>query len=110
MRRKTPDRQTVPPHASAPQRSVAATAASGARKPVPGRATSPPGSSHGALSHAHAERVLGPAGLAAALRERRWVERWPGVVVPAHMAEDPWTEAAAALIHAGTDAVLSGLT
>lgn len=70
----------------------------------------PPGGPHGPLARDHAERVLGPAGLVAALRKRTWVELWPGVVVPARLAEDPWARAAAALIYGGRDTVLSGFT
>lgn len=46
---------------------------------------------HGALTRAEAAGVLGRDELAAGLREGRWVQPWPGVVVPARRARDPLT-------------------
>ncbi|GAA2781258.1 hypothetical protein [Saccharopolyspora taberi] len=65
---------------------------------------------HGAMTRPDAERLFGAADLDAALRDRSWVEPWPGVVVPGDREHDPRTRASAALLRAGPTAVLSGAT
>ncbi|MER7013933.1 hypothetical protein ABT324_21145 [Saccharopolyspora sp. NPDC000359] len=70
----------------------------------------PPSARHGAMTWLDAERLLGPAGLAAGLADGEWVRPWHGVVVPAARAHDPRTRAAAALLRAGPHSVLSGPT
>lgn len=54
--------------------------------------------------------MFGLAEFAALLEAGDWVELWPGVVVPAPRQRDPLARAAAALLRAGTGAVLSGPT
>lgn len=62
------------------------------------------------MTRSDAERLLGPAELAAGLADGEWVQPWHGVVVPAARAHDPMTRAAAALLRAGPYSVLSGPT
>ncbi|WP_245775597.1 hypothetical protein [Saccharopolyspora flava] len=67
-------------------------------------------SRHGALPRDEAERLLGPDELAEALAAGAWVEPFAGVVLPAALGDDPRARAAAALLRAGDQAVLSGPT
>ncbi|QUH04923.1 hypothetical protein HUO13_32790 [Saccharopolyspora erythraea] len=62
------------------------------------------------MLRAEAEQLLGGDELAAALEDRRLVELWPGVVLPAALEHDPRTRARAALLRAGPAGVLSGAT
>ncbi|PRW62430.1 hypothetical protein [Actinopolyspora mortivallis] len=65
----------------------------------------------GAATHAEACRRLGGREeLRRALSTGTLVNLWPGVVVLAEEVDDPATRARAALLRAGPEAVLSGLT
>lgn len=65
---------------------------------------------HGALLRGDAERLLGAESVAEALREGEWVQPWRGVLVPASLAEEPLTRAAAATLRVDERSVLSGAT
>ncbi|NHD19066.1 MULTISPECIES: hypothetical protein [Actinopolyspora] len=56
------------------------------------------------------DRLGGRDRLLAALESGSLVQLWSGVVVPAELAHDPVTRAEAALLRAGSGAVLSGTT
>ncbi|MEV4645705.1 hypothetical protein [Saccharopolyspora sp. NPDC049357] len=76
--------------------------------PAPGPQT--PRHWHGALPRHEAERLLGAADLAEALEAGEWVQPWTGVVLPAALLRDPTARAAAALLRAGDQGVISGPT
>ncbi|GAB3684335.1 hypothetical protein [Saccharopolyspora tripterygii] len=76
--------------------------------PAPGSTSPQPW--YGALPRAEAERLLGVAELAEWLESGEWVQPWPGVVLPAALLRDPMTRAAAALLRAGDQGVISGPT
>ncbi|MEB3368110.1 hypothetical protein [Saccharopolyspora mangrovi] len=65
---------------------------------------------HGALPRDEAELLLGTTGLAEALESGEWVQLWRGVVLPAELVRDPMARAAAALLRAGDQGVISGPT
>ncbi|WP_406688771.1 hypothetical protein REH65_20955 [Saccharopolyspora sp. ID03-671] len=69
-----------------------------------------PLSRHGALPREEAELLLGSDELAEALADGSWVEPFGGVVLPAALSDDPMARAAAALLRAGDQAVISGPT
>ena len=70
----------------------------------------PPSARHGALPRREAELLLGEDAVVEALEEGEWVQPWRGVLVPAELAAEPRTRAAAALLRADDHAVLSGAT
>ncbi|WP_433870057.1 hypothetical protein [Saccharopolyspora sp. CA-218241] len=69
----------------------------------------PPGR-HGAVLRSAAVAALGVDEVLAGLDDGRWVELWKGVLVPAERVDAPITRGSAALLRAGPEAVLSGLT
>jgi hypothetical protein len=65
---------------------------------------------HAAQRRSTLAKAMGEHALRVALRHGAWHQPWPGVVVPKDRVLDPLTRAAAAVLFAGKDAVLSGRT